>query len=648
MAQLITVATPISDTSLELLSLTGHEELSRPFEYTVVLRSTVMSQDFSAVLGQPITVTLTDAAGTAQYIRGVVTEFSHNADYGTRDTIYTATLRPTFWLLSLRSDYKIFQKKSVTDIIKAVFSDAGFTDFKDSTTGTYTAQDFIVQYGETAMDFVSRLMEQAGIFYFFEHTSSAVTLVMADDASAYADIPGTTTIPFAARVVSSEDEAVLLGTVEQRIVPTSYKLNDYNFTTPAAALTSNSSGATTYQLYEYPGKYLVKGDGDSLASVRIAEQDAMTKTFRGRSIVTSFHSGHKFTMSGHPRADANAAWMIQAMDIHIADGNYSNQFTAIPATVVYRPPRLTPRPTIKGTQTATVTGKSGEEIWTDQYGRVTVHFHWDTAGQSDETSSCFIRVAQLWAGKSWGALFTPRVGDEVVVAFVDGDPDQPIVIGSVYNATQTMPYTLPADQTKSTIKTNSSKGGTTFNELRFEDKKDSEEVFLQAQKDLNISVLTGNSSFTVAKGNETHSTKGTRTYTVEGDETRSNKAKLDATITGAETHTNSADFTQKITGKTTITATGDEAHTNSANFKHDVTGNYTLNVTGNLTIKATGSVTIESGTGFTAKGGTTMTVQGGTGTTVKAGTQLALEGGATAELKGAAQTAIKGGLVQIN
>jgi len=628
----VTLTTPISDTSLALVSLHGEETLSQPFDYTIVLRSTVANVDPTTVLGQPIVLTLTGPDGTVQYINGVAVEFSQDSQDEELNTYYTVRLRPPFWLLSMQSAYQIFQSQSISAIITAVFSTCGFTAFKNSLTQTYSALDYVVQYGETTLDFVSRLMERAGIFYFFEHTSSACTLVLADDASNYETVPGTSTLVHTVQPASGTHQPYIEGALQQRLVPTSYVVNDYNFTAPTTALLSTSSGAATYQLSEYPGNYLVKSDGDTVSGLRLSAFETEAKLLRGKSACSTFHCGYTFTLSGHPNSGANAAWALLSVITKIEGDRYSNEYVAFPSSVTFRPKRNTPLPRIHGTQTALVTGQASTEIWTDSYGRIKVKFHWDTTSATDDTTSCWIRVSQVWAGKAWGGLVTPRVGSEVVIAFVNGDPDQPLVIGSVYNAVQTIPYTLPTDQTKTTMKTNSSTGGGGFNEFRFEDKAGSEEVFLQAQQDLNISVVKGNYGLTVATGNETHSTKGTRSITVTGNETR----------------TNQANFEQDITGTTAITSTGNETHTNKANFEQDVSGNYTLNVTGNLTIKATGSVDIESGTGFTAKAGTSMAISSGTSAGVTAGTQLSLEGSVTAELKGSASTAIKGGIVQIN
>jgi type VI secretion system secreted protein VgrG len=261
---------------------------------------------------------------------------------------------------------------------------------------------------------------------------------------------------------------------------------------------------------------------------------------------------------------------------------------------------------IPGTQAAVVTGKSGEEIWTDQYGRVKVQFYWDQAGKHDETSSCWIRVSQPWAGKQWGGMFLPRIGQEVIVAFLDGNPDRPVIVGTLYNASQTAPYTLPDDQTKSTIKSSSSKGGSGFNEIRFEDKAGSEEVFIQAQKDMTVTVLNN------------------QTTTVTKDESLT------------------------VQGKRTITVTDKEAHTNQADYSSDVTGNFTLKVSGNLSIQASGSVSIKSGTTFANEAGTSLSNKSGTDMTNDAGTTLSSKAAASQTVDGGGMLTLKGGLVKIN
>jgi type VI secretion system secreted protein VgrG len=328
---------------------------------------------------------------------------------------------------------------------------------------------------------------------------------------------------------------------------------------------------------------------------------------------------------------------------------YSNSFEAFPSSITFRPSRVTPKPRVIGSQTALVVGKSGEEIWTDQYGRIKLKFYWDQSSASDETSSCWVRVAQGWAGKVWGAIFIPRIGQEVVVSFLDGNPDRPLVTGCVFNAQQTVPYTLPDDQTKSTIKTNSSKGGSGFNELRFEDKAGSEELFMQAQKDMNITVLndltstiTNNRTTTVQKKDDSLIVdQGNRSIKVNtGNETHEVKGTRGLTITGNETHTNKADFTQNVTG----------------NFTLKVSGNLSIEVSGSVAIKSGTSFDIQAGTALTSKSGTALTNEAGTSLTNKAGTSMSNEANvsitskanASHDVESSGILTLKGSLVKIN
>ena len=638
----ILVTTPLGTDKLLLTSLHCEEELSGLFHCSLELVSQDDSLDFTQIVGKNVTVTFGLPGGEKQYLNGVVGRFVQ-AGKDARFTAYSADLYPWLWLLTMSSDCRIFQNKSAPDIIQQVFSDLGFTDFKNSLTATYAAREYCVQYQETNFAFVSRLMEDEGIFYFFEHDDSKHTLVLADDSDSYGACPGLEQARVRQAMSSWEEiDAILDCSLEQRVTVGQYKSDDYNFETPSTDLLVTASGQDTKRsVYEYPGGHMKTDAGEKNASRRLAAFETPARILRGKSTCRSFHAGCKFTLDGHYRQDVNAAYVLQKVS-HVANQEeYTNLFEALPASVTFRPPRHTPRPSIAGSQTATVVGKSGEEIWTDQYGRIKVKFHWDQSAAQDETSSCWIRVDQGWAGKAWGSLFVPRIGQEVIVTFLEGDPDRPLVTGSVYNAQQTVPYTLPDDQTKSTVKTNSSKGGSGFNEIRFEDKADSEELFIHAQKDMNVTVLNDqtntikqNRTTTIQEKDETLIVdKGNRSVKVNtGNETHEVKGTRDLTVTGAETHTNKADFTQNISG------------------------NCTLKISGNLSIEVSGSVQIKAGTSLTNKAGTSLTNEAGTSLTNKAGTSMNNEASVSISSKANASqtvessgiTAIKGSLVQIN
>lgn len=589
----IQITTSLGANKLLVRRLQGEESVSGLFHYEADLYSEDPALDFSGIVGKSVTLAIGLSSGDSQYVNGVVSRFRQSGR-DSRFVYYTAEIRPWLWLLTMSSDCRIFQNQTAPDIVKKVFSDLGFTSFKDSLTRTYRSRDYCVQYRETAFQFVSRLMEEEGIFYFFTHHASAHTLVLGDDASCWAAAAGLTSAAYGGSPGGwDSDQVIFECDLEQTVTAGQYKINDYNFETPSTTLLATASGSDTARsLYDYPGLYAAQSDGETLSSQRLSAMEAEGKTIRGRGSCRSFHAGTKFTLAGHYRADANGDYVVRHMAVEATAERYTNSFSAFPSSITFRPPVTTARPVIAGTQTATITGPSGEEIYTDQYGRVKAQFHWDLVGTNDDKSSCWIRVAHGWAGKAWGSIFIPRIGQEVVVSFLEGNPDRPLVTGCVYNSEFTVPYTLPDDQTRSTMKSSSSKGGSGFNELRFEDKAGSEEIFLQAQKDLNVNVLN-NDSRTVTKN---------RTLTVSGNESTT------------------------ISGTRTVSVSGDETHSNSANFKSDVSGNFTLTVSGNLSIQATGSVTIKAGTDMTNEGAT-ITSKASASQTIDGGGMLTLKGG---------------------
>ncbi|MBV9506531.1 MAG: type VI secretion system tip protein VgrG [Acidobacteriia bacterium] len=637
----ILITTPLGPDKFLVKSFQGEERLSEPFRFTLELLSEDNAIDFSQIVGNSVTLTISLASGDKQYLNGIVGRFVQAGSHS-RFTTYHAEVHPWLWLLTMNSDCRIFQNMTTPDVIKKVFFDAGFTDVTDSLTATYSPREYCVQYMESSFAFVSRLMEEEGIFYFFVHGSSSHKLVLADDVSAYQTCPGLRTATMQKEAWAAED-IVTSCTLEQQVVVGRYKADDYNFLTPRTDLLATANGSDSKRtVYEYPGLYSSASDGESRTSLRLSALEIPGKLLRGTSFCWAFRPGNTFTLSGHGRTDINAEYVLTRVS-HSADQNvlYTNSFEAIPSSTIFRPPRITPRPIVHGPQTAVVAGRSGEEIWTDRYGRIIVQFHWDQVGQNDERSSCWIRVAQGWAGKQWGSFFLPRIGQEVVVSFLDGNPDRPLVTGCVYNATTTVPYTLPANQTRSTIKTNSSKGGSGFNELRFEDKAGSEEIFLQAQKDMNVTVLN----------DETVTIANNRTVTVQQKDDTLTVSQGNRTVrvsAGNETH--------EVQGTRAVTVTGDQIHTDKGNFTRTVSGNYSLKVSGNLSIDVSGSVMIKAGTSLTNQAGTSLANHAGTSLENKAGTSMTNEAqisltnkaGACQILDGGGMLTIKGGLVKLN
>jgi type VI secretion system secreted protein VgrG len=632
----LALTTPLGPDVLTLQHLEGEERLSDTF----LLRLTMTAGgpvDAGALLGKAACVTLIDGDGNKRYLHGLVTRFSQSGNQCNVD------LRPWLWMLSLIVDNRIFQTKTVPDILTSVFSHAGFTDYRNDLRQSYAALEYCVQFRETSLAFVSRLMEEFGIFYFFEHTDSAHTLVLADDPASFKNCENAASLPFLP-LRSGDDWLTDLRVDrlanESQVSVQSYLTDDFNFTTPATEL-KVVTGEGTRRIYEYPGRYGTLGDGETVAKRRIEAFEAVAKQISGESPVRALRAGGAFTLTQHPDTPLNLRYALLSVSHTASRREYTNQFVAFPAGVSFRPPRVTPSPRMGGSQTAIVVGPSGKEIYTDRYGRVKVQFHWDQLGKKDENSSCWIRVAQNWAGVSWGAFTLPRIGQEVVVTFLDGDPDRPLITGCVYNGDNPVPYALPDEQTRTVLKSNSSEGGGGFNELRFEDKKDREEIYVHAQKDMTVEVLH-NQTVTVTQDRVVTISKGNDTLTIsEGDRTV-------AVSKGKETHT--------VQDTRSITVTGNETHSNKADFTQTVSGNFTLTVDGDITIKASGALILQSGTGMTVKAGTSLAASSGTSAEVRAATSLALQGGTTAELKAAASgtvdgggmLALKGGLVKLN
>lgn len=591
----VDVTTPLGKDAFTFRELWGEEYLSGLFRFDLVVDSKDRAVDFKKLVGKDITVSASLPGGKSRHYHGLITRVAQGeTDPGASE--YRIEIRPKPWLLTLRSENRIYQDKTIPQIIQDVCKAVGYTDVSLSLSKTYKAREYCVQYRETGFDFISRLMEEAGIFFYFKHEAKKHVMVLGDAASAHVNCPAGHKISYkisgtgAARV-----DQIWECVLEHRVTTESYSIDDYNFETPSNALFAKE-GNDKLQIDEFPGKILKKDEATSLAKTRLEAAQTQGKLLSGEGGALSFTAGHLFELSGHPRSDINAAWVLRSVQHRIAPGRGKISFSAQPKSVVFRPLRQTPRPVIAGAQTAVVTGKKGEEIWTDKFGRIRVQFHWDRLGKKDEKSSCWVRVAQGWAGKGWGAFFLPRVGQEVVVSFLEGDPDRPLVTGSVYNAEQVVPYKLPAEQSRSTIKTRSTKqGGKGSNELRFEDKKGKEEIYIHAEKDLKVEVkndaestITKNRKITVSEGDETHEVKK---------------------------------------GKRSVKVKGDETHTSEANYTHNVTKNFTLKVKGNLTIDATGTVTIKSGKALTIKAGAGLTAQAAQALTNKAGTALTNQAG---------------------
>ncbi|WP_347912159.1 type VI secretion system tip protein TssI/VgrG [Pseudomonas grandcourensis] len=645
-------------------SLSGEEALNALGSQTLNGLNDGAALTLSTAVATHVTTTLHNDAKTRPF-DALVAEIRQLPADATAER-YQLVLKPWLWWLTLASNNRVFQNLSTSDIVTTIFKLHGFTDFTLKLTGSYTPREYCVQYSETDFAFVSRLLEEEGIFWFFTHEDGKHTLVLGDSNDAFVQIPNGPKVNYVGQKMGERElHGIRSGQVCVQAVAGVYRATDYEFTTPTTALYSQAEAvAGPRSMYEHPGSYNAKARGDALTKQRVEGLRSQEKRFVGESDCRWLVPGHWFTLAGHDDASLNIDWVVTAVTHEASHDNYRNRFEAIPKATPYRPTRITPKPRMH-TQTAIVVGKSGEEIWTDEYGRIKLQFPWDRDGKNDEASSCWVRVVLPWSGKGFGMQFIPRIGQEVIVTFIDGDPDRPLVTGCVYNGDNALPYALPANQTQSGIKTQSSKGGGGFNELRFEDKKDAEEVFLQAQKDLKINVL--NDTTATVGHDETLTVQNARTRTVkEGDETVTlEKGKRSVTI---QTGSDSLD----VKDSRTVKVGADQTHSTGGNYDHKVTGNYSLTVDGNLTIKVTGTLTLESGGSFAIKSGADLAAEASTSISQKAGTSLSNQAGTALENKagttltndagislmnkaaaeqtvdGGGMLTIKGGLVKVN
>lgn len=710
--QPIAVTTELGPDVLCFWKMTGTEMLGQLYSYELEMISENKEIGSNRLLGRSVTVKVTlPNDGGARFYNGIVTQFEQ---IGAEDefTKYRAIVHPRLWMLTRRSDSRIFQQKSARDIIKSVIAESGQT-IEDKLVGTYEPLEYTVQYRETSFNFMNRLMEREGIYYYFKHADGNHTMVLADAHGSHETVTGYAEIPYYPpdKLRRRSRDHFDRWTYGDRVESGTVELNDFNFETPTADLMSTAVKGrpealqSDTKLYDYPGGYFKKAEGDRYSTIRVTERQCQYDLAEGSGDVIGAACGALFTLTLYPIESQNKEYLALSVASQMKSPGYKSRTTgdnnffecqvkAIPAAEQYRPPRVTPPAFVRGTQTAIVVGPSDFEIYTDKYGRIKVQFHWDRLGQKDANSSCWIRVAQFWAGKNWGAIHIPRIGQEVIVDFLEGDPERPIVIGSVYNADQMPPYTLPDNATQSGIKSRTSKEGTTetFNELRFEDKKDSEEVYFHAQKDFNRFV-ENNDTTKVGYGKLADDQQGNQTIEIfnnqkmvvgggagdasDGSQTIEifNNQKLVVGSGGS----NAADGSQTIevlkdrtatikegneslevqTGNRTVTIKkGNDSHVISEGNR-EVTidkGNDKLTVTqGDQTITITaGKCTVEAGTSIELKvGGSSIKIEPAKITLksvevdIQGDTKVAIKG-TMVEVSGDAALNLKGGMIKIN
>lgn len=539
----IEIITPLGTDVLLLQSFMLKEELGRLFTINVDLASE-QDIDFAEILGQNISIRL-DLQEENRFFNGYITSISQAVNEGQFHR-YHATIHPWLWMLTRTSDCRIFQEMTVPDIINEVCNGLGFSDIESKLTADYRTWEYCVQYRETDFNFISRLMEQEGIYYYFTHEEGKHTLNLADSSSSHSPLEGGADIDYHPLSEGEAHDEVCINRwfFSQKIQPGTCVLTDYDFKFPKTALEVDAKIAkdhseSEYEIFDYPGEYVVSGDGDNYVRTRIEELHTQHAQAQGQGNVRRIGCGALFTLANFTRKDQNREYLLvsvthnfQGDDFEAGSGgssSYTNSFSVVASDVVFRPARMTAKPVVQGPQTAVVVGPGGEEIYTNEHGQVKLQFHWDRYGESNENSSCWVRVSQLWAGKTWGGIHIPRIGQEVIVEFLEGDPDRPIVTGRVYNGDQTPPYDLPANKTQSGIKSRSSQGGSgaNFNEIRFEDKMGEEQVYVHAEK--NQDNIVENDETTFVGHDRTEDIGNDETITIGND--RTEKVGNDETIT---------------------------------------------------------------------------------------------------------------------
>jgi len=643
--RLLRIDTPLGPDVLLLREFTGHEGLSQLFKYDLDLLTEGPFIDYGNIIGKAVAIRIELSGEEERLFHGYISRF---AQTGSETGIlhYRAEMVPWLWFLTRTADCRIFQNKTVPDIIEQIFQDLGFTDYRLSMEGTFEPLEYCVQYRETDFNFVTRLMEQYGIFYFFEHEETKHTLVLGNTVTVHQPLAIQAQVRWEPQGSGMLDEDVITGLeFEKILMPGKFAHTDYNFKTPSTNLTADSpslidiGGNQQYEIFDFPGEYWTKAQGDTLARIRMETEEAQHFLITGSSTCREFASGYRFDLLDYEPNEMNQAYLLTSVSHMASMGNtyspggataagqesYTNSFGCIPHSVLFRPPRMTPKPMVQGAQTAKVVGKPGEEIWTDEFGRIKVLFHWDREGKEreDDTCSCWIRVSQVHAGKGFGGVDIPRVGEEVIIGFLEGDPDQPIVIGRVYNQDNMPPNGLPDSGMTSGLKSNSTPGGGGNNCMMMDDTKGNEAININGQH--NMSTTVGNDlSMTVTGGNETHTVSaGTQTVEIQGNTSLTvNAGDRIVNVTGSYKCDTTSEINlqapSKITftcggstitmepGKITITAGGGASLTLDGNALMKSSGGSEALLDGNAMMSSPGEATVEAPKSTLSGGGSTV------------------------------------------
>lgn len=663
--------TPLGKDAIQLIRFSGVEEISQIFQFDLDLISKQTAINPVDIIGKNITFSIAVDADNQRYFNGFVQRFIGGDQDPEGARSYSARVVPWLWFLTQRSDCRIFQNMTVVQVIEEVFQNLGFNDFETSQLeGEHPEREYWVQYRESDFNFVSRLMEEEGIFYFFRHEEGKHTLVLADSRAGYDQCTEyEVDCPLHQQTREGDKPHIHHWQHHYEYRSGGWEHTDYNFTTPGLDFRSGENTlmkfetVEQYQRYEYPGKFADKGFGKSLSRLRMEEIESDHDVVAGGSGCRTFSAGHRFQVGKHrTEAEKEKEYVLRRV-LHTAGGGsyqvggtgdefeYSNSFECFPSQQTFRPARNTAKPVIYGCQTAVVTGPAGEEIYVDEYGRVKVQFHWDRLGRKDENTTLWIRCKQSIAGNQWGFMAIPRIGQEVVVEFLEGDPDRPLITGCVYNAAQMPHYKLPDEKAKTYIKTNSTKGGDGHNELMFDDLADNERIYIHAQKNMDVRVLNDSKELVLNDrhlivGQQANGQKsGNQIELVYGNKHQSVKGSQDSVVEGnVKLHIGG----DSSGGDWDITVDGDQ--------KAKVGGDANLDVSGDHAQKVGGKVSTSAGGAYHLKAGSELALDAGQEVHIKAGMKLIIEAGAQLSLKaagsfidiGPAGVAIQGTMVNIN
>lgn len=604
--------TPLGTDVLNAVRFEGVEGISEDFEYRVEAVGEKRLIDLDALIGTSCTLTVHNKAGTPRPFNGYVSEANwlgeENDAY-----LYELVLRPKFWLLTRKSDCRLFHEMSAPDIIQSVLGEWGI-NAAQKLSESYPVREYCVQYCESDHDFVARLMEHEGIYYFFEHSDGDHVMVLADAKSSHRAVANAARLKFSpwTQNVPMEEDRIFSTALKRHLRSGKYGLGDYNYLKPNTQMITSHQFRGAYseskhELFDYPGDYAERFDGDRLAQVRVEAEQALDQQRQATGDTPLLYPGGLTTLEDHPEGAQNIEYLVLRVRHSFHDQTYRSGgagggevlyrgvYDFLPSERPFRAARQTPRPRVLGPQTAKVTGNG--EIDVDEHGRILLKFFWDR----EEKQSRRVRVAQTWSGKAWGSVVIPRVGQEVVVEYLEGDPDRPLVIGTVYNAENTVPYPLPGEKTKSGVKSESTTGGGGYNEIMLDDKKDAELIGVHAQKDLDVEVLNAE---TRTIGEKLEGDKGRTTTLKKGDD--------DLVIEQGDNN---------VTLKT-----GDQNITLEA-------GSQTTDVGRDVTITAQSSITLDAGMKITLKVGSTKIEMTPAGITIKAPGSVDVNGGGMMKLK---------------